>query len=381
MKLISIGTDRNLFKDGSAVRQRQAEYGKLFDELHIVVFTSGARIPRKVQIASNVWVYPTNSFSKFLYVHNAVTVAGSIIRERGLSKKDTVVTVQDPFESGLVGSKIRKKFGLPLHVQIHTDFMSPYFAKEAFLNMARVRIAGKVLPQADAVRVVSKRIGESIRGVGLRPDVHVQVLPIYSDIHKFESGKTTLDLRQKYPQFNFIILMASRLTHEKNIPFALRVFKRVLSAFPLAGLAVVGTGPERKKLETVVHSLGLEMNVVFEDWQNDLVSYYKTANMFLLTSLYEGYGLTLVEATAAGCPVVSSDVGVASILLQDGDSFVCPVDDPDCFVEKITKLINDTGLRLTFVQEAQGRLGKVTVQEKSLYLELYKQNIESALKK
>lgn len=54
--VISIGSDRNLFKEGSAVRARQVEYGKLFTELHVVVFTTGKSFPAKVQIAPNVWI-------------------------------------------------------------------------------------------------------------------------------------------------------------------------------------------------------------------------------------------------------------------------------------------------------------------------------------
>ena len=54
-------------------------------------------------------------------------------------------------------------------------------------------------------------------------------------------------------------------------------------------------------------------NVIFEKWidRETLFSYYKTVDLFLVTSLYEGYGMTLVEAQAAGCPIISTDVGVA----------------------------------------------------------------------
>ena len=55
--------------------------------------------------------------------------------------------------------------------------------------------------------------------------------------------------------------------------------------------------------------------MVFEGWQENLISYYKTANLFLLSSNYEGYGMTLLEAAAAGCPIISTDVGIAGELL------------------------------------------------------------------
>ena len=64
------------------------------------------------------------------------------------------------------------------------------------------------------------------------------------------------------------------------------------------------SGPEQKMIKNLAQKLNVEKNVVFEDWQNDLSSYYKTAHLFLLTSNYEGYGMTLVEAIASHCPNV-----------------------------------------------------------------------------
>ena len=63
----------------------------------------------------------------------------------------------------------------------------------------------------------------------------------------------------------------------------------------------------------MVRKLGLDKSVIFEPWveKHVLYSYYKTADLFLLTSLYEGYGLTLAEANAAGSKIISTDVGIS----------------------------------------------------------------------
>lgn len=381
-KVISISTDRNIFEQGSAVWQRQVQYGALFEEMHIIVFTKAfAKLPAKLQIAPNVWVYGTRSLTKFTYMRGAVALAMKIISASNYSADNTVITVQNPFETGLVGLKLKKKTGLPLHVQIHTDFMSPFFAKESFLNRMRVKMAMKVLPQADAVRAVSKKSVEKIPVGILKPGVTPHILPIFVDAEKFEKPAIATDLRAKYPQFNFIILMASRLTVEKNISLALRVFKKVLGTYGYTGLVIVGSGPEKTKLEAQVKQLNIGQNVKFEEWQNDLTSYYKTAHTFLLTSNYEGYGLTLIEAVASHCPAVSTDVGIASEILRDGISLVCPVGDEDCLAKTISHLIEDIGVRENAVHEAAERLDKVVIRDKQKYLELYKESINGALKK
>lgn len=382
-KVISIGTDRNLFKKDSAVSARQREYGALFDELHIIVFTSiFSKLPSRIQIAPNVWVYGTRSLFKIFHIRQAFKVASRIISENNLSKSNTVVTTQDPFETALVGIRIKNKFSIPLHVQIHTDFLSPYFCKNSFLNRIRQFLAKKNLHHANAVRVVSKRISESLKqaGIVLAPGLEPLVLPIYVDTTLIENAPISIDLKKKYPQFNFIILLASRLEPEKNIPNAIEIFSKVLSVYPRSGLVIVGSGSEVGRIRSLVAKMNLQNSVVFEPWQDNIYSYFKTANLFILTSYFEGYGLSLVESIVAHCPAVSSDVGVASQLLHDGQtSPVCPVGDTLCFADIISKMIENPGLRDHVVFESRSRLNSFMILDKEEHHNQYKKNIESAL--
>jgi glycosyltransferase involved in cell wall biosynthesis len=149
------------------------------------------------------------------------------------------------------------------------------------------------------------------------------------DVEKLKNTSVSIDLHKKYPQFKKIVLMASRLEKEKNIAFALLVWKKVSISVPEAGLVIVGSGGEESALKSLTQKLSLEKSVVFEPWTNELSSYYKTADVFLLTSLFEGYGMTLVEANTLGCAIVSSDVGIAPEL---SNTTVCPVNNEECFV-------------------------------------------------
>ena len=124
MKVLSIGSDRNLFIEGSDVRRRVVEYGKLVEELHIIVFST-----RKLHItnymlcvADNVFLYPTNSWSRWFYIFDALKIAKFALKNNA----QWLVTAQDPFESGLASWLIKRKLRIPLQLQIHTDFLSPY---------------------------------------------------------------------------------------------------------------------------------------------------------------------------------------------------------------------------------------------------------------
>ena len=178
-------------------------------------------------------------------------------------------------------------------------------------NRVRVVIAKFLLPKADCVRVVSKRIADSLKTIVSDSKIHI--LPIFVDIEKIKNTVISVDLHKKYPQFESIVLMVSRLEREKNIPLAIFAMKDVVKKYPKTGLVIVGDGSERKALESKVKSLKLKDIVIFDGWKSKetIYSYYKTADLFLITSDYEGYGMTIIEALTSGLSVLSTDVGVA----------------------------------------------------------------------
>src|SRR3989344_416840 len=336
MNVLSISSDRKLFEPGSAVRSRTLEYGHLVDELHIIVFAKRSLGFRDESFPPNFSLYPTNPRPRLGYIPHAIIEARKLKRH---GVHIDVVTAQDPFEAGLAGLFIARIFGAKLHLQVHTDFMSPYFAKESFVNRVRVMLARLLLLHADAVRVVSERIKKSVHSI-VRPSTLITVLPIFVEPIPPYDVLSGAMLKKKYPQFDFHIVMASRLSREKNIPLALEAMKEVVAEHPKTGLVIVGSGPEEEHLKKLVKKFNLEKNVVFEGWQEGLDPYCHAANAFLLTSNYEGYGMVVVEALAAGCPVGMADVGVAGEVVRNGENgLVVPVGDRDALVRAITRVV------------------------------------------
>ncbi|MES2437251.1 MAG: glycosyltransferase [Patescibacteria group bacterium] len=378
MNVISIGTDRKIFEEGSAVRQRMIEYGALFDQLHIIVFAQSSLGLEAWRISNNVWVYPTNSFTKLLYMRDAGGLAQTIVKQRNLTAHNTVVTAQDPFETGSVAFGLRKKFGFPMQLQVHTELFNPQFLKQSFLNKHRVKMARSILPYAQEIRVVSNKIKQSIIKELKIPEQIIDVLPIYVDKTKY-MPVVSRELIQKYPQYNFIILMASRLAPEKNISFALDVFKDVVIRFPQCGLVIVGEGPEEAALKKKIAKLGISDSVVFEPWQSNLAPYYKSAQAFFQVSSFEGYGMTLVEAGLSDLPIVTSDVGIAGdVLIDNKNAMVCPVGDHSCFVQKLSALVEDPLLRDRIRKNVAQDVAASLPQSHEDYVAKYKAYLEKA---
>lgn len=386
MKVLSIGSERNLFVNNSEAQKRIKEYGRIFEELRIIVFTDAALGYPNLQLESNVSVYPTNHRIKLFYLWNAYKIVKSW---RGW--KPDVITCQDPMAAGFAGWPLKMLLGVPLQLQIHTDIFSPYFWRESLKNKISVILAKFLLPKADKIRVVSERIKQSLVSSIKCQVSKIVVLPIFVDVKKIQAAKIKINLHQKYPNYDFIILMASRLTREKNIGMAIEAFDSVKR--PAGGearqgrqassvknplLLIVGDGPKREAFKSQITNYKLQNNVILEPWTSDLVSYYKTADLFLLTSNYEGYGRTVVEAMAAGLPVIMTDVGLAGeLLIDDLDGRVVPVGNEKALAAAILELQENSAKREEFKLNSLKLLEKWP--DKKEYLEKYKNSFNLTL--
>ncbi|MEK7607789.1 MAG: glycosyltransferase [Patescibacteria group bacterium] len=361
-KVLMISTDTKILEESSPVRTRMSEYGTLFEELHIVVFTTKENSNNApVAISKNTFAYPTSSITKLLYVTDAIKIGVSIIENSKLSSKNSVITTQDPFETGLVGKKLSEKSGIHHHVQIHTDFHSPYF-KNSLLNKIRIAISNKTLPRATAIRVVSERIKNS-----LPEDLKVKtsVLPIFADLSAIKKAPVIINLKKMYPQFKKIVLMASRLTEEKDIKTGIKAFFNILKEYPNTGLIIVGSGPEESNIKALQSAIPMIVRLPWASYDT-LISYMKTCDVFLSTSLYEGYGLSMLEAHTAGATLVATDAGIAPLLV----SAVAKSGDVNAITQLLSKALSGQILNKSYTYQYQS---------KQAYLEAYKRDIERAL--
>jgi glycosyltransferase involved in cell wall biosynthesis len=234
---------------------------------------------------------------------------------------------------------------LKLHVQIHTDIFSPYF-KNIPLQYIRMIIAPLIIRSADALRCDSKRMADVIvkRNISRAP---VQVLPIFIDVKKYDLAQEVKNnAHDLFPEKRFVILMASRLELEKEISMAIDIFANVLLKYPKQiGLVIIGSGSLEVYLQKQVRSSGLDHDVVFVPWTNELLSYYRTSDIFLMTSRFEGYGLTLAESLLCGTPVLTTDVGVAPEIVIPGQTgWICPPQDRACFEKKLHEIMENPAL-------------------------------------
>ncbi len=365
--------DPNIFNPQSEVSERMQFYTSVFDELHFIVFNAWGRSESR----GKVHIYSTTRITPYSLL-KSLFVGWRILRRRNID----IITSQSPFIIGLIAYLLKKltRAEIPLQMQLHTGLLAPYFGAESLKNRIYVLLAKFLLPRADCIKVVSEGMRKYLtQELKISPS-KISVLPVYISFEEFERDEIKTNLHAKYPQFDFIALMASRIVKQKNISLAIRSLYRLVQKYSKIGLLVVGSGPglekdEEMNLKLLTKNLKLEDNVRFEPWTRDIASYYKTADLLLLTSNYEGWARTILEAMAAGLPSVTTGVyfGITGEIVESGkNGVVVPVGDEDALTAAIEDLYLNTQKR-----KAMGEAGRKTIKnlqwrDKSKYLELYK---------
>lgn len=144
------------------------------------------------------------------------------------------------------------------------------------------------------------------------------------------------------------VAIVGRLVPVKNHRLFLDAAKRIkelLRGKQRIKFMIVGDGPLRSGIKNYAESLGLDKEVVFTGWKKDLSGVYSEADIVVLTSLNEGTPVALIEAQAAACPCVATNVGgVADVITHGKDGFLSAPNDLESFVENILKLVYNPSL-------------------------------------
>lgn len=146
---------------------------------------------------------------------------------------------------------------------------------------------------------------------------------------------------------NKTVIAMGRLAHQKGFDLLLMAWIKVSRANPDWQLIIVGEGEERYELENFIVNNELSSSVTLTGNTNDVSKYYEKADIFCLSSRFEGFGMVLVEALSFGLPIVSFDCesGPSEILEGTGSILVAP-EDVDKLASSLIELIDNEARRL-----------------------------------
>jgi glycogen(starch) synthase len=161
--------------------------------------------------------------------------------------------------------------------------------------------------------------------------------------------------RELAPAGEAIVLCAGRLVYENGFQVALDAFDRVVRsgppASPPARLVIAGSGPHEAELHAQASALDLGDRVRFLGWTDDttLPALYRAADVCLVPSLYEPFGLVALEAMRGGCAVVAGATGGLREVVPEGTGVRVPPDDVRALAAALRRLLDDAALRRRLV--------------------------------
>jgi glycosyltransferase involved in cell wall biosynthesis len=155
------------------------------------------------------------------------------------------------------------------------------------------------------------------------------------------------------PPDAFVVTGVGRLSSQKNFTLFLEVAAAVLTRHPQAFFLIAGTGPQNQMLREQARRLGIESRLRFLGYVSAMAELYPAIDMLLLTSLYEGLPITILEAMATGTVIVSSRLDGVQEILEDGvDCALAPSGDVAAFTARVCELIDQPPLAAQYADAA-----------------------------
>jgi N-acetyl-alpha-D-glucosaminyl L-malate synthase BshA len=205
--------------------------------------------------------------------------------------------------------------------------------------------------ESDAVTAVSQNLREeTYKHFTIHKEI--EVIVNFVDVSRF--NRKPIDAFKKViaPNGERVLLHASNFRKIKRVPDIVRIFAAVNSEIP-SKLLFVGDGPERSTAEDLARELGVIDEIRFVGKQEQMEDILGIADLFLLTSEYESFGLAALEAMAAGVPVISTNAGGLGEINIDGvTGYLSNVGDIATMSQQALSILKDDAILKQFKQRA-----------------------------
>ena len=282
-----------------------------------------------------------------------------------------------PYETALASSMVDVIMNHQLDL-LHVHYAIPH-ASAAYMAKKIVETQGKKIPvittlhgtditlvgkdktfapvvafsinQSDAITAVSQNLrDETYRTFTIEKEI--QVIHNFVDTRRFQKKPIDAFRRVIAPNGERILMHASNFRKIKRVQDVVRVFDIVNKKIP-SKLLFVGDGPERPGAEDLCRELGLSDQMRFVGKQEQMEEILAIADLFLLTSEYESFGLAALEAMAAGVPVISTDAGgLPEIAVEGVTGYLSAVGDIENMSARAISILEDDNVLKKFKANA-----------------------------
>lgn len=241
----------------------------------------------------------------------------------------------------LMPKKPMAKFICTVH---HTYFQQQKYILSQKWKYFLYILEKKMYKNSDKVVVVSEDTKQVlIKNYGVFPS-KIEVIPNGVDFKKFKKNKGI-------KKFKNSLLFVGRLDKRKGIDFLVKTIPFIKKEIPDIKLFVIGDGKIRKKLEKFVRNNDIESNIKFLGFIPDLYlpKWYSICQLTIVPSIFEGFGLTVIESLACGTPVIATNVdGIRDIIKNNKNGILVKYNNKKELTAQVVRLLNNSSLRKEF---------------------------------
>ncbi len=235
--------------------------------------------------------------------------------------------------------------------------------------------------QSDGVTAVSEYLrNETYDRFDIKKDI--EVIPNFIDLDRFQKSDQNHFKKAICPNDEKVVVHVSNFREVKRVPEVVSVFAKILENDIKAKLLLVGDGPDRQRAEQRCRELGMCEHVRFLGKQDQVEDILSIADLFLMPSGSETFGLAALEAMSCSVPVVSSNIGgLPEVNLHGDTGYLCDLDDIDCMGDYSVKILSDEKLHQELSQNARKQAERFEMSKVVGQYEQYYEQCKQHMKK
>lgn len=239
------------------------------------------------------------------------------------------------YKADLYGYVAARRSGKPIVATCH-NWVGGTAALGIYNHLDRM-----ALKRFHGLAAVSESVAQRLLASGVSAK-KVRTIANGIDVKSFERARPS-------PVLNFdgskVVGMVARLDLQKGFEYLLRAVSELCDVFPGLKVVIVGEGPDRTAIESMIQRLGLQSNVILAGQHSNMPGIYAAMDVFVLPSLNEGLPMTILEAMAASTPVIATRVGAIPKVIQDGETgLLVDPGDADGLRSALARLLADADL-------------------------------------
>ncbi len=322
-----------------------SELGKeLAQRGHTVHFISSALPTRLTELSERVHFHEVEMMSYPLFEHQPYTLAlatkmSTVAETENLDLLHVHYAIPHSISAILARESLKAKRRLPVITTLHGTDITLVGADRSYLPITRYGIV-----QSDGVTAISQYLKEATREIFQFDDI--KVIPNFVCQHDYQRHQVDTLRRELAPAGETLLAHVSNFRPVKRPVDCVEIFARVFKNHNHTRLIMVGDGSERTNAEHRARCLGVAEKCSFVGKQPKIVDYLSAADLLLLPSEQESFGLAALEAMACEVPVIASRVGGIPEVVTDGETgFLSEVGDITKMAADATRLVGNAKLR------------------------------------